>query len=65
MFHTAKTCPEDFVKCKDDLQCLHVTQLCNGRRDCRDGSDENKDICNGKLQTINMYSIYTFIQYHA
>lgn len=50
MFHTAKKCPEDFVKCEDDLQCLHVTQLCNGRRDCRDGSDENKDICKGKLQ---------------
>lgn len=26
--------------------CLTADQICNGRKDCNDGSDEDKNICN-------------------
>ncbi len=34
------TCPKDTVKCASEVQCVHVAHLCNGHKNCLDGSDE-------------------------
>lgn len=36
----AQTCRQDDFTC-DDGECIHESQRCDRRRDCRDGSDEN------------------------
>ena len=34
------TCPEGRFKCSDGGRCIRAQQICNGRNDCSDGSDE-------------------------
>ncbi|CAG2252089.1 LRP2 [Mytilus edulis] len=33
------------LKCADDLQCFSFLHLCDGKRDCNDGSDETFHVC--------------------
>ena len=37
-----KICKEDEVKCKTTFRCIKKTSLCDGIKDCDDGSDEDK-----------------------
>ena len=34
------TCADNEVLCQDRTQCVSHGVICNGRQDCRDGSDE-------------------------
>lgn len=38
-------CPLNQVKCFDEVQCVLETQVCDGKKDCNDGSDENSYVC--------------------
>ncbi|VDI52339.1 Hypothetical predicted protein [Mytilus galloprovincialis] len=44
---TGKTsiCPENYVKCKDDLHCVDSAWVCDGDYMCPDNSDEDEDFC--------------------
>ncbi|CAI7905231.1 unnamed protein product [Closterium sp. NIES-53] len=33
-------CPEGYWKCSNEVQCIDETLKCNGKADCKDGSDE-------------------------
>ena len=33
-------CNENYVKCGDKLRCILIAELCDGKEDCTDGSDE-------------------------
>lgn len=59
-FHVKPTCPmlHDFI-CVSDSRCIHQNQVCDFKKDCKDGSDEslcntmsvcefNKDLCQWK-----------------
>ena len=48
-FISGYTCTPPEVKCADDLQCVNYLQLCDGHSDCDDGSDEELNMCKGKL----------------
>ncbi|MBN3319272.1 LRP4 protein, partial [Atractosteus spatula] len=37
----ARVCPRTFVPCSDGSDCVHYDHLCDGEKDCADGSDEN------------------------
>ncbi|XP_014662216.1 PREDICTED: basement membrane-specific heparan sulfate proteoglycan core protein-like [Priapulus caudatus] len=41
------TCPRGFFRCGDGIQCVDPRRLCDGRKDCNDGSDEREN-CDGK-----------------
>ncbi|XP_043065137.1 LOW QUALITY PROTEIN: modular serine protease [Drosophila ficusphila] len=38
-------CPENHVKCKSSSDCLDVKFVCDGIKDCQDGSDETSGDC--------------------
>lgn len=41
------SCPEGFFACKtNSILCLPQSAICNGKADCPDGSDEDKDCGN-------------------
>ena len=35
------------TKCNDGIKCIFNMELCDGREDCFDKSDENTTFCNG------------------
>lgn len=37
------------VKCDDGMQCINPYDICDGYTNCNDKSDEDKDMCKGKL----------------
>jgi hypothetical protein len=46
--HSARPCySANNVKCRDGIQCIDKSAVCNGRFDCLDKSDEG-DRCLGK-----------------
>ncbi len=38
-------CLPDYWKCANNLQCISVYKVCNGWKDCNDGSDEHNQLC--------------------
>lgn len=40
-------CSDSYSKCEDGLQCIRTHDFCDGRADCKDGSDEDVDKCLG------------------
>ena len=49
------TCPAKRVKCADGLQCVPVAHLCDGRSNCRDGSDEKAvEIAHGLVNNCSL-----------
>ena len=45
-------CPLRQVKCKDNIQCMHTSSLCDGFITCNDRSDEAEETCKGKRTNI-------------
>ena len=50
---TDYACKEGRVKCSDGLQCIPEDYMCNGEKDCTDGSDENGAFCKGFSVAVN------------
>lgn len=44
---TEYECPDSYSKCGNGLQCIRKQDVCDGRGDCKDGSDEDVDNCLG------------------
>ncbi len=42
---TQWNCLNDWQKCNDRLQCIHLSSVCNGKHDCNDKSDEDPNMC--------------------
>ena len=42
---TPKKCIENHFKCTKSGKCVHNSWLCDGERDCADGEDEAKELC--------------------
>lgn len=38
-------CAENQLQCKELKQCFNITQICDGRKECPNGSDESEEIC--------------------
>ena len=55
-------CPGNYSKCDDGLQCVYVSELCNGWSRCKDGSDESESWCKGIdiNYTHNQFNIYYY-----
>jgi hypothetical protein len=43
-YDNGRYCSEDRFECANNL-CVRQTDLCDGRDDCGDGSDEDEDMC--------------------
>ncbi|XP_065069050.1 low-density lipoprotein receptor-related protein 4-like isoform X3 [Rhopilema esculentum] len=42
---TPKKCVDNHFKCTKSGKCVHNSWLCDGERDCADGEDEAKELC--------------------
>ena len=47
-----RQCKEDQIKCEDGYQCIYDHSLCDGYTHCDDESDEDPDMCKGKISTV-------------
>ena len=48
----ALPCAEGAEKCKDGLQCFYDWAYCDLYKDCKDGSDEDPDMCRGIVYVV-------------
>ncbi|CAG0894277.1 unnamed protein product [Darwinula stevensoni] len=48
-------CQSQEFLCDDGRRCVHTTWLCDGQRDCEDGSDEAQETCKGKAIAITNF----------
>jgi len=53
-------CPGNYSKCDDGLQCVYVSDLCNGWSRCKDGSDESESWCRGIDINYTQFNIYYY-----
>ena len=53
-----KSCPKHYFICGNG-KCLKPTEICNGRDDCGDNSDEST-ICSGNLWNTYLIVAYQF-----
>jgi hypothetical protein len=37
--------PHNMFECKQEFICISKAKVCNGKLDCKDGSDETPDAC--------------------
>ena len=57
------SCDEKQFQCgKNDPKCITMVQVCNGNRDCSDGSDELPQLCG---ETLKFEFVYVKKQNHA
>lgn len=47
-------------KCSDGLKCVSDYSICNGYADCEDKSDEDVEMCKGKLYRCYQGAITAF-----
>lgn len=55
-------CPKGHRKCADGLQCVYKNEhdMCNGRKECNDGSDEDPIVCRGRHCVFNALTFCSF-----
>jgi len=47
------TCPEKEVSCRGDWpECVHHLLVCDGRKDCHNGFDEDERVCDGSIVRV-------------
>jgi hypothetical protein len=44
---TEYKCPDSYSKCGNGLECIRTAYFCDGRKHCKDGSDEDIGRCLG------------------
>jgi len=49
---SARSCLYPYTKCDDGTGCMVVDQICDMSNQCMYGSDEDPDMCKGKLSTL-------------
>lgn len=59
LFTAAYQCMEEQYKCPNSPKCLSLTAVCDGRKDCDDGSDE-KD-CGKRLGPCSGWPFCSFV----
>ena len=63
----ARPCAEGLFRCKTNYRCILSWELCNGRDDCRDNSDEDPSLCpechpTGTTTAVSL-TVYQHINY--
>lgn len=59
-FKSVYSCPISYIGCATTRKCINRIDICNGRRDCLDNSDE--DICNVSNCNFGTYAIVDTIR---
>ncbi|CAG7734725.1 unnamed protein product [Allacma fusca] len=62
IFWMMEDCKNNHFFCAKDDKCIPFTKLCNGRRDCSDGTDELKHVCS---DITGMHTYVIHIQTYA
>ena len=50
IFNSFPDCVDPNFLCENKFQCVHFDRICDGNRDCVDGTDETNAPCLGKKQ---------------
>lgn len=56
-------CPDDQVKCRDNIECIYKSGLCNQYTSCNDGSDEDEDLCKGICMYKRSCRVFALIRW--
>lgn len=58
VFCSEDDCAEGEFKCADSSKCIDDNLMCNGRPDCSDHSDEDKDMCGNLTKYFLLFILF-------
>ena len=56
-------CSSNLFECISDGVCIPKSWICDGASDCKDGSDEDRTLCEGRGNSLDSVTTWFFYEH--